>query len=247
MVDKNLSYLTLEGLGRQTVDSRSTSENPWKIWCITLQTNYVEGRWHQNYCGAAVITTIICMHWSLSLTLSLALYLCLPFYWSCHVCSYVWLIVRKVWTSDFSCGLELSRPDWKVPSFLLEEYYSISPKVGGCELGGLRSSSPSRQLCSALKTLKSKDEWQWVSKWQGHLLNCSGQLKTVCVGGSVKLQIMHLMTYYMAQKVCYFNATICFAKNKVTTDQLLRRWHTKCMKLFWSPLSQDTECAKVSA
>ena len=82
-----------------------------------------------------------------------------------------------------------------------------------------------RLLCSALKTLKSKDDW--TSKWQGHLFNCSGQLKTVCVGGSVKLQIMHLMTDYMAQKVYYFNAMIGFAKNKVTTDQLLSRWHTK--------------------
>ena len=78
-------------------------------------------------------------------------------------------------------------------------------------------------------------------------MNCSGQLKTVSVGGSVKLQIMHLMTDYMAQKVYYFNAMIGFAKNKVTTDQLLSRGHKKCKKLFWSLLSPYTKCVKVSA
>ena len=38
---------TLEGHGRQTVDTRSTSGAPLKLWGITLQTSFVEGRWHQ--------------------------------------------------------------------------------------------------------------------------------------------------------------------------------------------------------
>ena len=48
-VCKNRSYLTLKGPVRQTVDTRSTTGGPWKLWGITLQTSYVEGRWHQNW------------------------------------------------------------------------------------------------------------------------------------------------------------------------------------------------------
>ena len=48
LVDTNLSYLTLEGPGRQTVDTRSTSGVALKTLGIELQTSYVEGQWHQN-------------------------------------------------------------------------------------------------------------------------------------------------------------------------------------------------------
>ena len=48
-VCRNRSYLTLKGPVRQTVDTRSTTGGPWKLWGITLQTSYVEGRWHQNW------------------------------------------------------------------------------------------------------------------------------------------------------------------------------------------------------
>ena len=27
---------------------------PWKLWGITLQTSYVEGRWHQNWAGRKI-------------------------------------------------------------------------------------------------------------------------------------------------------------------------------------------------
>ena len=42
-------HLTLGRSGGQTVDTRSTSGYPWKVWGITVQTSYVEGRWHQNW------------------------------------------------------------------------------------------------------------------------------------------------------------------------------------------------------
>ena len=41
--------VTWPGPGRQTVDTRSTKGGPWKLWLITLQTSYVEGRWHKNW------------------------------------------------------------------------------------------------------------------------------------------------------------------------------------------------------
>ena len=41
----NLGYLTLEGPGHETVDTRSTSGLPLGM---TVQTSYVGGQWHQN-------------------------------------------------------------------------------------------------------------------------------------------------------------------------------------------------------
>ena len=43
-----LSYLTLEGPGRQTAETRSTSAYPCKLGGMTVQTSYVGGRLHQN-------------------------------------------------------------------------------------------------------------------------------------------------------------------------------------------------------
>ena len=45
LVDTNLGYLTLEGPGRQTGDTKSTSGLPLETWGYD---SYVGVRWHQN-------------------------------------------------------------------------------------------------------------------------------------------------------------------------------------------------------
>ena len=49
LVNMNLGYPTLEGPGRQMVVTSSTSGHPWKLWGITVQNSYMEGRWQQNW------------------------------------------------------------------------------------------------------------------------------------------------------------------------------------------------------
>ena len=79
------------------------------------------------------------------------------------------------------------------------------------------------QLCSALKTLKSKH--QWVDEWQVHLLSCPGQLKIMAcqplvTGETSKMSLWGCCTNHIKKVIAYVFFSVTTRRVVIT----LTRW-----------------------